>query len=397
MNGSIDNEWFNFINCKNLDNNIDRRELYNSINESDDDLDNDQNIKSNNQLNTNNKIDNIYGNNYNNTNIDIKNKKNKTCEIPKCSDIYISTKTKISFLNRYIDLNDLYWKINILEYFIPQEGILKKQMKFISFSKDELNQILDKVKDYYYYKSYIIQHIENSEGKIKYKDSRKISIGISKKDIINVRSKEKSAFYNCFVIVIRVLLNDEFKEIHIKLFNTGKLEIPGIKDDNSLYIILDKMISIINKLDGYSDLDYDKNKVETVLINSNFNCGYFINREKLFNILKNKYNINSCYDPCSYPGIQSHFYYNIKDTMGIQDGKQPLILKENYIKLSFMIFRTGSILMVGKGNEEILINIYNFLKNIFYEEYNEIYTVSDILINKPKERKIKKKYIMISQ
>ena len=31
--------------------------------------------------------------------------------IPKCSDIYISTKTMISYLNCNIDLNDNFWKI----------------------------------------------------------------------------------------------------------------------------------------------------------------------------------------------------------------------------------------------------------------------------------------------
>ena len=38
---------------------------------------------------------------------------------------------------------------------------------------------------------------------------------------------------------------------------------------------------------------------ETVLINSNFTCGYFVNREKLYNRLKFHYKINSAYDPCS--------------------------------------------------------------------------------------------------
>ena len=33
-------------------------------------------------------------------------------------------------------------------------------------------------------------------------------------------------------------------------------------------------------------------KRETILINSNFSCNYYINREQLFHILKTKYNVN---------------------------------------------------------------------------------------------------------
>ena len=47
-------------------------------------------------------------------------------------------------------------------------------------------------------------------------------------DVINQRKKKKSAFYNCFVIY-RIKINGRFKEIHVKIFNTGKLEIPGFK------------------------------------------------------------------------------------------------------------------------------------------------------------------------
>jgi hypothetical protein len=37
-----------------------------------------------------------------------------------------------------------------------------------------------------------------------------------------------------------------------------------------------------------------------------------------------------------------------------------------------MIFRTGSILIVGKCNEEQLNKVYNYLKDILYNEFHEI-------------------------
>ena len=44
----------------------------------------------------------------------------------------------------------------------------------------------------------------------------------------------------------------------------------------------------------------------------------------------------------------------------------------NIIKVSFMIFRTGSALIVGKCTEYILNTIYKFLCNMLVEEYPNI-------------------------
>ena len=47
-----------------------------------------------------------------------KNNKKKIIEnMPKCSEIYISTQTKIAYLNQKIDLNTLYWSIPVIDYF----------------------------------------------------------------------------------------------------------------------------------------------------------------------------------------------------------------------------------------------------------------------------------------
>ena len=325
------------------------------------------------------------------------------------SKLYISTTTIISYLNTSIDISSLFWKIPIIGYSSPAEGVIKKQMKFILNSQEELDEITKKREMYEYTSEFIInkcsknskkdlkdikkkggrQQGGNKEqaaqaqqtaqmqaqqsSKIKY--IRKISIGICKKDIKSYRCKQKGAFMNCFVVILRILINDTFKEIHVKVFNTGKLEIPGIQ---SSAILNDVLILLVKLLRPYvSDtLDYLPDKSETVLINSNFNCGYYINREKLYEILKHKYNINSVYDPCSYPGIQCEIYYNttlkiqknIEETSSAGSTKTEEDKKNNY-KISFMVFRTGSVLIVGKCNETILYELYDFLCDILKKEY----------------------------
>ena len=130
-------------------------------------------------------------------------------------------------------------------------------------------------------------------------------------------------------------INGEFKEIHIKVFNTGKLEIPGIQNVE----LLEKSIKfLISLLQPYykNELKYVRENTQTVLINSNFNCGFYINRNKFYDILKYKYNMDVIYDPCSYPGIQCKYYYNsnnIDNQNGICNCKIKCCKKKKKIKL----------------------------------------------------------------
>jgi len=315
-------------------------------------------------------------------------------ETPKASNIYISTKTNIAYLNTPVDLKEVFWKIPIIPYFQPCNGVVKKQMKFNSLITEDLESLQSKLANESYYEEHIITHIDNPTGRIKFKDTRKVSIGISKKDILSYRCKKKSAFYNCFVLILRMKIEDIFKEFHVKVFNTGKLEIPGVQSDIAFDMILKQLLEIMQP-HMELPLSYKENSSETVLINSNFNCGFYINRESLYDILKLKYNIQAIYDPCSYPGIQCKFYYN--PDIGIQNGCQNLEENKNIKEVSFMIFRTGSVLIVGRCDENVLMIIYEFLKNILHDEYKNIFQ-KNIKINediKIKKKKVCKKNIII--
>lgn len=325
-------------------------------------------------------------------------------ETPKPSNIYISTRTKIAYLNNMIDLKDVFWKIPVMKYSTPQNGVIKKQMKFNSVNVEELNFIQTKLKDELHFTEHIITSINNPTGRIKFKDIRKVSIGISRKDIMSYRCKQKSAFYNCFVIILRLKIDGLFKEFHVKVFNTGKLEIPGIQNECSFNAILDLVIETLQPHVSCK-LGYKENSEETVLINSNFNCGFFINRQALYTILKTKYNIQAIYDPCSYPGIQCKFYYNPESDVEtcLQIQSEIKEKSKNIKQLSFMIFRTGSVLIVGRCDEDVLMNIYEFLKNILVTEYKEIFqkmakpnSFEDELKEKnAKNKKVRRKTIVI--
>lgn len=321
-----------------------------------------------------------------------------TSDAPKATNIYISTKTKIAYLNRQIDLKHVFWQVPVIPYATPANGVIKKQMKFNSTACEELAYIETKLKDEKYFEEYVITHIDNPAGRIKFKDIRKVSIGVSKKDLMSYRCKKKSAFYNCFVLILRTKVLDSYKEFHVKVFNTGKLEIPGVQSEPLFEQILAQVLETLQPYVA-EPLDYKPNSTETVLINSNFNCGFFINRETLYEILKFKYNIQSIYDPCSYPGIQCKFYYN--PDVGIQNGSQiseeNKHLYANVMEVSFMIFRTGSVLIVGRCDENVLLIIYEFLKIILNNEFKNI-CQKNIKVDeaaKDKKKKVRRKNITI--
>ena len=365
-------------------------------------------------------------NNINNSNILSSPQLNETDKTPKetnndsnqsrCTPLNISTKTKISYLNYSISLSDVFWNIPVIDYYQPTNGVVKKQMKFNSSTQEEVNKIIKKKEEYKHIDDYIISQVTNTDGRNKFKDIRKISIGICKKDITSYRCKKKSAFYNCFVIILRLFHNDSYKEIHVKVFNTGKLEIPGIQDSTILNKTLQLLVDILTpfiETEKDKPLTFLDEKTETVMINSNFNCGYYINREKMYKLLKYTYQINSNFDSCSYPGIQCEFYYNEHNEFATQTGTQPLCDKKlksdktpytpTTTKVSFMIFRTGSVLIVGKCSEEVLYNIYDFLCNIFTKNkdvikaYDINHSISGAIgeIKREQSRKIRKKTIYV--
>jgi hypothetical protein len=334
-------------------------------------------------------------------------------EIPLFDDLYISTKTKVLFLNIPIDIHSIFWQIPIIEYWKPIQGIVKKQIKIVSKTAEEFAEYKEKLKGIPYYTENIIKQIDNPESRrFKFKDERKITVGLSKKDIMNCRGKVKNAFYNCFALIFRFKYMGAFREIHVKIFNTGKLEIPGVLNKEILDIIKNMILDTIRPFlpEGSPNLYFMETDAEhNVLINSNFNCNFYINREKLHSILQSeKYRIESAYDPCSYPGVKCKYYFNNKLDFdySLQVGhikeedrkmkKSELEDNKEYTEISFMIFRTGSCLIVGNCTEKILQFVFEFIKRILTEEYHVICVKNENMGVKIKKEKLRKKTIMMS-
>jgi len=146
-----------------------------------------------------------------------------------------------------------------------------------------------------------------------------------------------------------------------------------------------------------------------VLINSDYYIGFDINREKLYEILNDKYQIFSSYEPCIYPGVNSKFYWNLDyvdkpfkgkcycdiycNGKGI--GKGEGLCK----KITISTFQSGSIIITGARNMDQINTAYTFINKIIRDNYELVRKPINILCDpsensQKKNLKIKKCYII---
>jgi hypothetical protein len=114
------------------------------------------------------------------------------------------------------------------------------------------------------------------------------------------------------------------------------------------------------------------------------------------------------YDSCSYPGVKCKYYFCNK--IGFDTERQrgiilpedchltveELIESKKYTKVSFMVFRTGGCLIVGNCSEEILRFVYNFVKKILFDEFEEIYMDGKVEREEETDSKQRKRKIIVS-
>lgn len=169
--------------------------------------------------------------------------------------LYISTRTKIFYLNIFeFDVANVFWQLPVINYHEPISGIVKKQMTVKLRSKEEVNEYKNTC-DFHTTNTYrqerTIKEVTNDNVNARrnqFKIERIISVGVSKKDIMNCHAKEKKAFINCFALTYRIFskVMQRFCELHMKIFSTGKITIPGIIDS---YDIIDELQThIVNLL-----------------------------------------------------------------------------------------------------------------------------------------------------
>ena len=205
--------------------------------------------------------------------------------------------------------------------------------------------------------------------------SENIPKGFSKKMLRKKRKKtKKKSFYNQATVHV---VHDG-KIMNVKLFNNGKIQITGLKKVHQGPELIQLLIEYFKDL---SILDYDTFLMnhKLVLINSDFDIGFEINREVLHREIIDS-GVYSSYEPCIYPGVNIKYFMNTINFDGICDcsamcnGKGRADGDGDCKKVTIAVFKSGKIIITGGQHTDQLEKAYRFIKN-FIDERKELFVL----------------------
>lgn len=182
---------------------------------------------------------------------------------------------------------------------------------------------------------------------------RTLNIATRKK----LKSKKKRNFYNQVTMIIKCV---NVVDVNIKIFKNGSIQMTGCKKISPVIWVLDKLFGMLReKLDEYAEpyvflTISELFKFKIAMINSNFNIGFKINRDKLYYLLADdKYDCE--YDPSRHAGVKLR--YNLHGAT-----KNP----------SIFIFGKGSIIITGARTYAQIMECYKFINVYLIENYNKV-------------------------
>jgi TATA-box binding protein (TBP) (component of TFIID and TFIIIB) len=192
----------------------------------------------------------------------------------------------------------------------------------------------------------------------------------------NSRKTQKKFFYNQITAHIF-----EGKIVNVKIFNNGKIQMTGIKNEEQGIKTLNKVVSKLKNLDKdlleniltNQDLILEKGKI--AMINTDFDCGFKVKREVLQRLVTDK-GYYSSFEPTIYPGVNIKYYFNKdKQNTGICncEGKCNGKGKDGFCKkITVAVFNSGKIIITGGQSYEQLNTAYDFIHNILEKNKKEL-------------------------
>jgi TATA-box binding protein (TBP) (component of TFIID and TFIIIB) len=228
------------------------------------------------------------------------------------------------------------------------------------------------------------------EGVLKMEHEKNI-IGFSKRDLFSKRGVSDKTFFNQSTIVLRKAINNEhtdFKEVNIKLFGNGGIQMTGIPAEDFARETLQWLIDELKKVTpSVFATPPELQKFKVQLINSDYQVAYPINRNALHTILSTKYKLFSTFESTIYQGVNTKYYYNDKHPdkanpgiclcdrrcKGQGSGSGPGECK----RITMSVFQTGKIIVTGGRYLFQLEEAYNFLNKILQTHAKEILRIPD--------------------
>lgn len=259
------------------------------------------------------------------------------------SPLRISTITTTGQLGVKINLDPLFEQIPIIPYWDLNDGILKMEFN----------------------------------GKVK---------GTCFKDIMLKPKETKTSFFNQATLVIRREVSPlNWKEINVKLFRNGGIQMTGVRSiemaSESLHWLIAFLSETCNKAPIFSDTP-NIHKEQVQLVNTDFSIGAKVKRDVLHRILIEKYHLNSSYESAIYQGVKTKYFYNAMRPADAQPGLCPCtkLCKGTgdgskigeCKKITISPFQTGQVIITGARTMEQINEAYDFIKSVFSDNAEQV-------------------------
>lgn len=213
------------------------------------------------------------------------------------------------------------------------------------------------------------------EGILKHEHMNTV-LGACEKDIFTNRKVTSKSFFNQSTIVLRRFVSDErgFKEVNVKLFANGGIQMTGVINEEFSLQSLQWLLAFIKSL-AINPFEFPERagicKFQTQLINTDYSLKYDINQEVLHRLLIDKYGLFSMLEKTMYQGINTKYFINtlskkegICCCAKICKGKGCGVGDGECKKITLSIFRTGKIIITGARKMEEITQSYNFLNRV---------------------------------
>lgn len=223
-----------------------------------------------------------------------------------------------------------------------------------------------------------------AEGILKMEHKDRV-VGASSRDLLTKKKTAKKTFFNQSTIVVRKERMDipgDFKEVNIKLFANGGIQMTGITGIEFARVTLEWLLPQLASLPIKVSLDPIHIKTLKIqLINSDYHVNASIHRDNLHQIISQKYSLFSSLEKLIHQGVNIKYYYNTSRTTGPPgicmcdkpcqgqgEGDAPGECK----KITILAFQTGDIIVTGARKKEQLDEAYEFMNVLFKRHSKEV-------------------------
>ena len=221
------------------------------------------------------------------------------------------------------------------------------------------------------------------EGFLKMEYETKV-VGSSTRDVLTKRKITDKTFFNQATLVIRKKYKAGWKEVNVKLFANGGVQMTGVPTSEFSQDSINYVIDQIKKHDDEVFVvkgEASMTKFRVQLINSDYSINRHIQQEKLHKVLSNVYNLFSSHESTIYQGVNTKYYYNKKGNPlrpGICECKlactgQGLGDGDGQCKrITISPFSSGKIIITGAREMDQINEAYEFFNEILKTHQKDI-------------------------